>query len=203
MLASVLFLLALKNNVVEHLLELLVGRVDEDLLETVALHVFESEDVQDADKLRLLARTIESHVGPVDEPVEETGVDGLGQGVAEVGRLVGLVVRDDPLAAAELADSNAERFSQGGGIDAQQLPDPLEGRVRPGRDGRAIVTRPFEFYVADPVDAGRHGEDVRLVVLPDAERRESAEHGPELLRVVHAVHVFAAALVGVAVGRGR
>jgi len=70
-LLSVLLLLQHEHEVVEELLETLVGEVDADLLEAVVLEGLEASDVQFLDVQRL--------VGDVDEPVEGAREGGLGQ----------------------------------------------------------------------------------------------------------------------------
>lgn len=81
----------LEGGLVEEELQLLVGEVDEQLLEGVGLHVLEAEDVQDADEGRggsgvLVKGCVQARHQKVKEPV----VEGLGQSVA---RVPGLCVR--------------------------------------------------------------------------------------------------------------
>ncbi len=67
----VLGLLQHKHEVVEELLEPLVGEVNADLLEPVVLEVLEASNIQDinqVDSLQLL--DIKSFVGNVDQPGE-------------------------------------------------------------------------------------------------------------------------------------
>ena len=73
-------LLLLENLVVEVLLDLLVGKVDAELLEGVLLKDFESGNVENADEpIRVSARN--GTVDPGHNSVEERLVNVLGQGI--------------------------------------------------------------------------------------------------------------------------
>jgi len=78
-------LLVLEGCLGEVGLQLLVGVVDEQLLETVGLEYLEAEDVEDADELGALQRPAAargSEVDTLDKPVEELRVHRLREGVA-------------------------------------------------------------------------------------------------------------------------
>merc|ERR1719249_330010 len=80
-LSHVLLLFQDKHSVVEELLELLIDKVDTDLLEGVKLENFKSGDVEDTNEGDLLHRRIyESVVAHVYNITEETAVDVLDDG---------------------------------------------------------------------------------------------------------------------------
>ena len=85
-------LLHAEDELVEEVLQLLVGEVDEELLERVVLEGLEAEDVQEADRAlgvphRGLVCGAHLEVDPDQDPLEEGRVDRLGQRVACGGRL--------------------------------------------------------------------------------------------------------------------
>mmetsp|Transcript_606 Transcript_606/g.2227 ORF Transcript_606/g.2227 Transcript_606/m.2227 type:complete len:647 (+) Transcript_606:4930-6870(+) len=90
LLALVLLRFLLEDGEVEELLQLLVGEVDEQLLEAVGRHLLEAEDIKDADEvLRLRAGDVERGVDAAHQPVEEGAVDRLAQRIAAGGALRG------------------------------------------------------------------------------------------------------------------
>ena len=83
-LGLVQLLLHLEDVEVEVLLQLLVGEVDQQLLEAIVLEDLEAEDVEDANlrRRRRAARVGgERRVDPPHEPVEQLGVQKLRQRV--------------------------------------------------------------------------------------------------------------------------
>ena len=83
--------------VVEVALQLLVGQVDAELLEAVALKVLKAEDVEDSN-VELVAGGVglQVVVQSVHDPAEQPGVQSLGQTVSHIrclGALVALVHR--------------------------------------------------------------------------------------------------------------
>jgi hypothetical protein len=107
--------------VVEELLQLLVGVVDQQLLERVLAKDLETRDVEDADERRLdlLAQRL---VDLLDEPEEQAVVQRLGERVARVAGLLGRQVRRDDLTTG--ADLRlAERVVELLLVDLQQVGD--------------------------------------------------------------------------------
>eukprot|EP00962_Isochrysis_galbana_P055701 scaffold27473_cov118-Isochrysis_galbana.AAC.2 len=77
---------------VEHdsLAQRLVCEVDAQLLKRVGLELLESEDVEHADEGARTCLGEQRRVDAPNQPIEELGVHGLGEGVARVGRLLRL-----------------------------------------------------------------------------------------------------------------
>ena len=83
-LALVLLLLLFEHVLVEVLLELLVGEVDAKLLKGIRLERLESVDVEDSDECLTLSVLTDTLVDLGDEPVEQSGVERLGERVPAV-----------------------------------------------------------------------------------------------------------------------
>jgi len=73
---QVLLLFELEHVVIEELLQLLVGVVNANLLEAVLLENFETSNIEDTDE-GVETLLVEDLVGTLDDPQEETTVDGL------------------------------------------------------------------------------------------------------------------------------
>ncbi|GIX62627.1 DHHA2 domain-containing protein, putative [Babesia caballi] len=87
-LGGVELLLAAEDEVVEEVLQRLVGEVDAELLEGVVLEALEAEDVQDAGGQRGVGHVADGLVDAPHDVVEEHAVHVLGDGVADVARLL-------------------------------------------------------------------------------------------------------------------
>ena len=85
-----------------------------------------AEDVQNGDGVAVPVLAPAHHVlvHSLDEPAEEAGVEGLGDGVPGVQRLVNVKGRED-LFAARLRDLVRELLPQALLIEGQQVRDPL------------------------------------------------------------------------------
>jgi len=96
----VLLLLEDEHEVVEELLETLVGQVDAELLEAVVFEGLEAGDVQDADEEDAFDFfDVQCQVDHLDEPVEHAAVDGLAQGAYAVGHLGDVLALVDKVVA--------------------------------------------------------------------------------------------------------
>lgn len=79
---AILQLLTRTNRVIEELLELLVCVVDAQLLEAVQLEDLESSNVEDTNKTcTLTLGTVQRAVDPGNNPLEQTFVHGLADGL--------------------------------------------------------------------------------------------------------------------------
>mmetsp|Transcript_38331 Transcript_38331/g.84240 ORF Transcript_38331/g.84240 Transcript_38331/m.84240 type:complete len:314 (-) Transcript_38331:767-1708(-) len=160
-LARVDFLLGLEERDGEVLVELLVGEIDEELFERILLKVFEAINVENAENARvgrLGALIHQARVDLLHDPVEQLGVDSLGQRVARVLRLVRLE-RDLHLLTLELHSARAERLLQQLLVRAQQLGGDAQ-LLRVG-DLRVAVLVLGELDVAQ-VQQARDGVQKRL-----------------------------------------
>ena len=68
---------------VEVLLQLLIGKVDVELLKAVHFKVLEPEDVEHPNEGKLLPSP-DASVDPLQDPAEEIGIQGHGHGVTRV-----------------------------------------------------------------------------------------------------------------------
>src|SRR5690606_27457879 len=89
LLTLVLSLLEVEHVVVKELLETLVGKVKSQLLEADVVENFETGNIEDTNEL-VLFDDLEALVNLVNDPEEETTVEGLGESVTAVGSLVGV-----------------------------------------------------------------------------------------------------------------
>ena len=82
----------LKNVLNKELLQILVGKINAELLETVGLKVLESKDVENPDGAHVAAaphvRLVDGGVDLLHDVDKETAVDTLGEGVPDVLGLV-------------------------------------------------------------------------------------------------------------------
>mmetsp|Transcript_1076 Transcript_1076/g.2965 ORF Transcript_1076/g.2965 Transcript_1076/m.2965 type:complete len:431 (+) Transcript_1076:2737-4029(+) len=157
-----------EDHAVEEALKLLVGVVDEQLLERVVGEELKPKDVEDADEgVRLRVRVVGAASeadGLVDgqaHAVKDARVEGLGQRVHEVHGLGGRVWLGDPLCARADAP-RGERLTELGHVHAQQAREGLQGLERPLVERRAHgrLARPGrgEVHVAAVQHRGEHGQ---------------------------------------------
>ena len=96
------------NKFTDHLLELLIDKVDTDLLEGVKLENFKSGDVEDTNEGDLLHRRIyESVVAHVYNITEETAIDVLDDGTDADFAGVGVPTCCNIVSFGELAITNS------------------------------------------------------------------------------------------------
>uniref|UniRef100_A0A2M4DMR2 Uncharacterized protein n=1 Tax=Anopheles darlingi TaxID=43151 RepID=A0A2M4DMR2_ANODA len=93
----VLLLLQHEHVVVEELLQLLVGEVNTQLLETVVVEDFETSNIQHTNELSTLLLGVQSLVTLLDQPFEDTIEDTLAEGTDRVGDLVLVLTLGDEL----------------------------------------------------------------------------------------------------------
>lgn len=72
---------------VEELLELLVGKVDTELLKTIHCKVLKTENIQYTDECKLVLSSLDSRINPLQDPAEEVGIDTHGGRVTGVSGL--------------------------------------------------------------------------------------------------------------------
>merc|ERR1711994_873420 len=119
-LLDVLLLLHHEHVVVEELLQLLVDKVDGDLLEAVVLENLETSDIEHSAEVRLLEGGVNEGVVTLDdEPLEETVEDSSGDTTdSSSGLLAGLAL-SHPL-GTDLDAGLAESLDHGGGVDTKK-----------------------------------------------------------------------------------
>mmetsp|Transcript_35054 Transcript_35054/g.112605 ORF Transcript_35054/g.112605 Transcript_35054/m.112605 type:complete len:450 (+) Transcript_35054:2377-3726(+) len=194
LLCLVVRLLVVEDGVEEEALQLLVGQVDEQLLERVRAEDLEAEDVEEADPLagharavggRRRARRRHALVDGLDDPREEAVVHALAQRIARAARLLGverLVVHGRP--CARLDAPHSEDPAEAG--HAQQRLR-LCNHVRVRHLGRALGVVLLDDLKGDVAEVQDAGEDGEHVVWPEAERLHGRVGRLELVHVVEAL----------------
>mmetsp|Transcript_29018 Transcript_29018/g.76937 ORF Transcript_29018/g.76937 Transcript_29018/m.76937 type:complete len:338 (-) Transcript_29018:312-1325(-) len=170
-------LLGLEDADEEELLQLLVGKVDAELLERVSRKRLEAENVDGADKVARLAAKHERLVGRLHNLVEELRVERTREGVDGRGGGVDCLRLGDPI-EARLDVERAERLDQQLGVARQQLARLVDRLFR--HDGRVVLARAGELDVAQVQDGLQH--------LPDAlaqpgHRRDQADRLEQRVKV--------------------
>ena len=191
-------LLRLEDEAEEELLELLVGKVDAELLEGVLEEGLEAVHVEEADEgavlLQLPAQLL---VDLRDAPVEELRVEVLCERVAREERLLWREVHADPLVARGLGEDH--RAADEAPVEvrhAQQLRHRLHRLVARRRINLSVVLA-AERNVAEVQQAGDDLEDAVLGVGVEADGLEGGEGAPEALHVVDPIRSVQTALVRV------
>lgn len=174
-LAQVDFLLLAEDAGVEVRLQHLVCKVDAQLLERVRLELLKAEDVKHADEGARVGLREQRLVDRPDEPVEELRVDGLGERVAGVVRLLCLE-RDFVHRAREgLHRARRQRLLE---RRRRQLHQPRRRVHRVGRrDGARLgVIRRVEADVAQVQQRREQRVDAALLLSADANGAHRGAH---------------------------
>ena len=117
-LSHVLLLLHNEHVVIEELLELLVDKVNGDLLEAIVLKDLKASDIQDSNKVDLLHSGVtEGGVTLDDEPLEDAVIHGPGDATNSAHGLVNVLTLGDPL-CADLDPGLAEGLHHSLGINS-------------------------------------------------------------------------------------
>ena len=124
---------------VEELVKFLVRVVDAELLERVRLEVLETEDVEDADKLRRVLAGVGALVDVIHEPGERPRVERLGHGVPVLSRLI-VLERDLGDVAADVDLPQEKHLADRLLVETEQSGDRVD-------DGLVIVRQVRRFIV--------------------------------------------------------
>mmetsp|Transcript_31658 Transcript_31658/g.93122 ORF Transcript_31658/g.93122 Transcript_31658/m.93122 type:complete len:713 (+) Transcript_31658:1590-3728(+) len=192
----------LEDGLRKHLLQLLVCEVDAELLERVVRKVLKAEDVEESDVRQRRGRLVAGDEGVdlLHDPVEEVRVDGLDHRVAHGPRLLRRVGdRVDGAAAVGLllALHHLARQVLGEGAAREQLLGRLakvalaELLVEDG----LVVCVVGELDVAKQQQRREHAEELRLLLLRDAERVHRLDRLRIVLGVALALELDALGLV--------
>eukprot|EP00968_Pinguiococcus_pyrenoidosus_P012298 scaffold1070_cov245-Pinguiococcus_pyrenoidosus.AAC.52 len=193
-LAVVLVLLDLEDEAVEVLLQRLIGVVDAELLEAVRLEALEAKDVEHADGRPLIRGRLDPDalVHPVNDPVEEVrvyhfhdgrdGVEGLRRRLRrsiglplDVNRPLREALEEDVLGHAQQPARHLHRLAR------------LRG-VAEVRAIAAIRLRLLERDLAEVENAGENPDDIRLLLLREAQHLHGALRVLKVLHIVDALH---------------
>jgi len=220
LLLLVLLLLSLEGELDEDLVELLITKVDTELLKAVPFKDLEAVDIQHSDQETLVVLPVHQVVRAQHNPVKELSVperkkkkggregeervrsqssekiiQRLGERVARVGGLLG----------AEGAANGLG--TSGDGLGGKGLLECVRGDTEdPGGNvqnlsvvnGGGTLGVRLELQVANMKDAAHHPEDLDLFVLGHANNVHGVPHFSVVAGIVDSVHLVAAALVQVA-----
>mmetsp|Transcript_62515 Transcript_62515/g.118239 ORF Transcript_62515/g.118239 Transcript_62515/m.118239 type:complete len:244 (-) Transcript_62515:175-906(-) len=121
--------LALYHNVVEKLLDPLVCKVDEHLLETIGCHVFEAKYVKESDDCSVFPSPSQAPADELNQVLENPRIHHSCNGVALRHRLRPADSLHDKSLPGDTDAFCNESLSQGNGINSQQLTCLTEGLV--------------------------------------------------------------------------
>merc|ERR1711963_933269 len=188
-LTHVLLLLDDKHVVVEELLQLLVDKVDGDLLEAVVLEDLEAGNIEHSTEVGLLHGGVDEGVVTLDDqPLEDAIEDGTGNTTGGHGGLLTGLTLGDPL-GSDLDPGLAEGLEQGLGVNS-------EGSSSLAREGLHAVVSNLSLVVttlglvndatASHNTGGQHVA-VELLLLCEAKDVEGVLGVEKLLVVVDGV----------------
>jgi hypothetical protein len=164
LLTDVFLLFEFEHVIVKELLELLVGVVNAQLLEGVELEDFESSDIKNSDE-GSAASTSNHLVNFLDNPQEQTTVEGLGKGLP---RVVGLCDVHGSLhhGTTSLNAGLAKTSLEGSGIDLKNLRSKLS--VGGILHRRRFTTASGEIDVTEVGDTSASSVDILNVFLAES-----------------------------------
>mmetsp|Transcript_86585 Transcript_86585/g.259843 ORF Transcript_86585/g.259843 Transcript_86585/m.259843 type:complete len:250 (-) Transcript_86585:84-833(-) len=181
-------LLGLEDADEEELLQLLVGKVDAELLEGVEGKVLETEDVEQPDVRHRLGRLFAADVAVhlAHDPVKQVRVDGLDDGVTRHLRLA--LVEIDRIDGRALAAAAARhRAARQVALELACLQEVLRRLEHVHVDDLGlVVVLSLELHVAEEEERGERLEDLILRRLRHAEAAHRARRLAVRLLVVDA-----------------
>merc|ERR1719232_1984551 len=173
-LLDVFLLLNNKHVVVEKLLELLVDKVNGDLLETVVLENLETSNIEHSAEVGLLEAGVnESGVTFVNQPLEETVKDSSGNTSHSIGGLLTSLTLGHPL-SSDLDPGLAEGLDHSEGIHTTESSSLAREGVRSNLLALSLVitTLGLELHTTTGHDRGSEHVAVILLRLRESENIE-------------------------------
>eukprot|EP00048_Salpingoeca_helianthica_P014675 m.222938 g.222938 ORF g.222938 m.222938 type:complete len:804 (+) comp16138_c0_seq1:242-2653(+) len=174
-LACVLVELHLEDVVVEKVLQLFVGKVDEKLLQAVVLEALKAENVEDTNGLlaglELLLLGAKHVIALAHNVGEDTAIEGLGSGVTHILRLDGLVLLDHRVVAHD-GDGSGEGLLHGANLGTQLVAELLQ-QIIGAHNGRGLIAT--KLHVAHVQNAGNEVEDVLNLLLGKADNGHAVD----------------------------
>lgn len=157
--------------VVEELLQLLVGEVDAQLLETVLVEDLKTGNIEHTDEVLSLLLGVQGLVQLLHHPLEETIEHGLSEGTDRVGDLSGVSALGHKL-IADLDARLAQVLVQISGIEAKQVGGLLT-LLRTVRLALLLARTLLELHRTNVHDSGRNAVDVKLLLSTEAKNVKS------------------------------
>merc|ERR1711963_780420 len=184
-LAHVLLLLDDKHVVVEELLQLLVDKVDGDLLEAVVLKDLEAGDIEHSTEVGLLHGGVDEGVVTLDDqPLEDPVEDGTGNTSGGHGGLLAGLTLGHPL-GSDLDPGLAEGLEEGLGVNAKSSGSLARERVQAHVSNLSLVVT--ALGLVDDATTGHDGscQHVAIELLLDGEAQDvEGVFGVEQLLIV-------------------
>merc|ERR1719210_2043247 len=179
------------NMVVEELLELLIDKVDGDLLEAVVLEDLEAGDVEDSTEVGFLQAGIyEGVVALLNQPLEETVKDGPGNATDGSSRLIASLTLGHPL-GADLDPGLAEHLDHLERGDLERASSLSRESVRTNELALSLVVAALglELDTTTGHHAGGQHVTVKLLLRAESKNVESILSVLKLLIVIDRVHL--------------
>merc|ERR1719397_701362 len=190
-LAHIFFLFDDKHVVVEELLELLVDKVDGDLLEAVVLEDLKASNVKHSAEVGFLHSGInEGIIALLNQPLEDAIKDCPGNTTNSVGGLLTGLTLGHPL-SADLDPGLAEGLDHLEGIDLEDACRLARVAVRPNVLALSLVITSLglELYSSAGHDSGSQGVAVILLLLAKAQNVEGVLSVLQLFVVIDGLHL--------------
>merc|ERR1719310_1419859 len=186
-LLDVLLLLHNEHVVVEELLQLLVDKVDGDLLKAVVLENLKTGNIEHSTEVGLLEGGVNEGVITLDdEPLEETVKDSSGDTTHSTSGLLAGLTLGHPL-GADLDAGLAESLDHGGGVDTKK--GGALAREGVGSNllalGPVITTLGLELNTTEGHDSSSQHVAVPLLLLAESKHIEGILSVLQLLVVVN------------------
>merc|ERR1719323_705788 len=187
-----LHILLLLNNehvVVEELLELLIDKVDGNLLKAIVLKDLETSNIQDSAEVGFLQSWVnESVITLDDEPLEQTVKDGSGNTSHSIGGLLTSLTLGHPL-GSDLDPGLAESLDHVHGVDTTESGDLSSVGVRSNLLTLSLVitTLGLELPSTEGHDSGSEHVAVPLLLLSKSKNVEGILSVLQLLVVINGV----------------
>jgi len=177
--------------VVEELLELLVDKVDGNLLKTIVFKDLKTSNIQDSTEVGLLqSRVNKSVITLLNEPLEQTVIDSSGNTSNSIGGLLTSLTLGDPL-CTDLDSWLAEGLDHGKGINTTEGGSLAWVSVRSNLFTLSLVitTLGLELNTTESHDSSSQHVAVKLLLLSKSKHIEGILSVLKFLIVINGVNL--------------
>jgi len=177
--------------VVEELLELLVDKVDGNLLKTIVFKDLKTSNIQDSTEVGLLqSRVNKSVITLLNEPLEQTVIDSSGNTSNSIGGLLTSLTLGDPL-CTDLDSWLAEGLDHGKGINTTESSNFSRVSVRSNMFTLSLVitTLGLEFNSSKGHDCRGQHVAIPLLLISKAKNVEGILSVLQLFIVINGVNL--------------
>merc|ERR1719323_1571537 len=186
---DILLLLHNEHVVVEELLELLIDKVDGNLLKAIVFKDLKTSNIQDSAEVGFLqSRINESGVTFVNQPLEETVKDSSGNTSHSIGRLLTSLTLGHPF-SSDLDPGLAESLDHGSRVDSTESCSLASEGVRSNLLTLSLVitTLGLELNTTEGHDSSSEHVAVPLLLLSKSKNIEGILSVLQLLVVINGV----------------